>query len=222
MRKILIVSLTFLLICAAIQAHAFTSAMQAVISSSAASSNSGTYSITASNDDTFATEGSIANNSADNIMVGEGADGTSTFEMALRFTNVTIPKGTTVTHAYLHVIAHNDLTGVSCNIRITGQAADDGATFNTTYADVFGRTATTAYADWTLPTMTAGTSYSSASQTVDLKDIITEIVGRAGWASGNHIVIFLKANSPSNYAYRTIISYDYTGNASGPTLEVSW
>ena len=100
---------------------------------------------------------------------------------------------------------------------------DDAATFTTTNNDISGRTLTTAKVTWTATAMGTGVKASP-----DIKTVIQEIVDRAGWASGNDIVIIFDCLTNANTRFASwdhasqaapSISIDYT--AGGATFEQS-
>lgn len=105
--------------------------------------------------------------------------------VGVRFQNLTIPQGATISSAYITFEAsvdHSEATRVT----FTGQAIDDAPTFDigSTDSDISSRTDTTARVKWTVPPWTANTTY----QTPDLSAIVQEIVDRSGWTSGNAMV----------------------------------
>lgn len=129
----------------------------------------------------------------------------------LRFTNVTIPNGAPISAATLTVnvsSASND----DPDIDIRGEAADNAATFAVTTDNISGRTTTTAIVQWTNTGVLAGPEASP-----DISTIISEIVGRGGWSSGNALVLILQGRSSNSFRFDT---YD---NGSGyATLEVTY
>ena len=107
----------------------------------------------------------------------------------LRFTNVTIPKGASITKANLIVTAYASYSDTTVNSRISAEKEDNPATFANDKAAFDTRWAnrSTARVDWDgIPAFTTDTEYTSP----DIKTVIQEIVNRAGWASGNALVIF--------------------------------
>lgn len=145
----------------------------------------------------------ITLNSAD-LRFGSSAAGS--YHTGIRWTPMNnLAQGATIVAAYITYYAENNLAANTVKIRIYGEDADSAATF-TTYANFMGRTRTTAYADvaaW--PAHVAGTCYVTA----DITSIIQEIVNRAGWASGNAMVLFIENNgSTAGGVYRDMSSVD--------------
>ena len=104
----------------------------------------------------------------------------------MRFLNVTIPKYAIIDTAYLTLRAYATRTGTTVNSKIKGEAADNPVTFSD-LPDYQGRAKTTAAVNWnSIPAWTLDIDYNSP----EIKTIIQEIVNRAGWASGNALVIF--------------------------------
>ena len=140
----------------------------------------------------------------------------------LRFTGVTIGQGDTIDAASvsLEVIS---ASFDDADFDIYGEDVDDAATFTTTNNDISGRTLTTAKVTWTATAMGTGIKASP-----DIKTVIQEIVDRAGWASGNDIVIIFDCLTNANARFASwdhatqaapSISIDYT--AGGATFEQS-
>ena len=127
----------------------------------------------------------------------------------IRFPNMTISNGATILSATVTLQAVDVYsTGTVCNAQIKGEAIDDAVTFST-YADFIGRTRTTAYVNWdAVSVWTIDTDYNSPSITT----IIQEIINRAGWVSGNDLVIFIADNGSSDSANRTFKAYDQDTN----------
>lgn len=104
-----------------------------------------------------------------------------------RFTAIPIPPGATIIHAYIDLQAYAAYTGVSA-LRILGIKELDTATFST-QADADGRPVTDALVNWTPGNWAANGWYGLTNDPQDIKAIIEEIIGQAGWASGNALAI---------------------------------
>lgn len=106
-----------------------------------------------------------------------------------RFTNVTIPPGAIVSAAVLTVVP----TGADDNANILIKAEDvDNAVSFVTNADVTSRARTTASVDW------AEDNVPVDGSSPDIAAVIQEVIDRAGWASGNALVVFLDGKSNIN------------------------
>jgi K319-like protein len=110
----------------------------------------------------------------------------------LRFPNVTIPVGATITAASIEVHAAG-LTGAIPQMKIDANAVDN-AVAPTTRSGVNAMVHTTASVLWTPPSWTTPTPYSSPN----ISTVIQEIVNRGGWASGNAIMLFLLDTNVAN------------------------
>lgn len=104
----------------------------------------------------------------------------------LRFRNVNVPKGAIIDSAYIQLFAHED-EGDPALITIRAEAADSSVTYNdvdlisarpTTTASVFWN-ATEKWVIWT------------QYRTPDLKNLVQEVVNRAGWKAGNALAFSL-------------------------------
>ncbi|MGY1620128.1 PKD domain-containing protein [Geodermatophilus sp. SYSU D00691] len=117
-------------------------------------------------------------------------DGTAPQTVGLRFTEVTVPRGATITRAYVQFQV-DEATTAAANLTIAGQAADNPPAFTTTAGDVSGRPRTTASVGWTPPSWPTVGARGQDQQTANLTPVVQEIVSRSGWASGNALVLVL-------------------------------
>jgi len=129
----------------------------------------------------------------------------------IRFDNVTIPNGATITSAKVKLTsttyAHGDLSGFDIHC----EDADDGAQ-PASAADVTNKTLTTEHVAWTPGVWGSD----EAQETPDITDVVKEVVDRVGWASGNHMVVIFEGGT--NYGE----VYGYENGSDYPELEVTW
>jgi hypothetical protein len=125
----------------------------------------------------------------------------------IRFQNVTIPQGATITAATLSpdfVNATNSGTAT-----IFGEAADNAGTYVASSNNISGRSQTTHSASWAM----SGVTSSGFQSSPDLTAIVQEIVNRAGWSSGN-AMSFLLQITHNNVNTAPVNTYDQSpGNA---------
>ncbi len=119
-----------------------------------------------------------------------------------RFTGLDVPQGATIKSAHISIhlptSAYDETHGT-----LYGQAADNAGAFTTTAYDISNRSRTTA-SKAALPSGgAAGDEYLDGSPvpwfSVEITAIVQEIVSRAGWASGNAIVIVKQAGASSDW-----------------------
>ena len=114
-------------------------------------------------------------------------------EGAFRFTNVTIPKGSVVSAASIHIkTTTSGVTRDTTNLDIQACDEDNSAQI-TTFSDFGSRARTTADVAWA-QNFADTTEYTSP----DITTVIQEIIDRAGWASGNALQIII---SDHTYKY---------------------
>ncbi|KKK43119.1 hypothetical protein LCGC14_3168960, partial [marine sediment metagenome] len=157
---------------------------------------------------------------------GANTDAFYQYGSGMRYTGINIPKDYVVTNAYISFRAFNSDSGASTATRFSASDEDDAATFSTSGDfDTRWTARTTARVDWDSPTLTAWTGavwYDSP----DLSTIIQELVSRAGWSSGNDIVIFWddhedRSTHGAQDHRRLAASYD-TNPAYAPKLFITW
>lgn len=127
---------------------------------------------------------------------------TGSYKWGFRFTGVPIPQGVTLTSAtispYFYSTSYDDP-----QMTIYGDDIDTSTTFNITDNQPSDKTKTTASATW--QAVGVGAGYQASA---DISSVATEIVGRAGWASGNDLSILTVAISSSYFS--RIFTYDYS------------
>lgn len=147
------------------------------------------YYVSASADDAWENLGGTVSITATGN--GDGPTFDRDNHIGLRFPNVTIPQGTTITAAYLRFPQLFNYSGFS-NIlgQVHAQNVDNASQFTTTSNDVSGRARTTAFINnpgadanpWT----TGNTNRGLAVTT-----LVQEVVNRGGWSSGNAMAMLL-------------------------------
>ena len=134
-----------------------------------------------------------------------------------RFTNVTIPPGSTVSAADLKLQGGGIYNGdnVTATIRAVLQA---NATAPTSSGDAKGRTRTTAgVATGNFPHYVNGTVFTSAN----IASVIQEVINQGGWASGNAIVVYIVDAGSSVNAGRG--NYGHQSSSSKcPILDITY
>lgn len=133
-------------------------------------------------------------------------------EVGIRFQNITIPQGATITNAYIEFTADGANSGTT-NLNFYGEAADNAVTFTTATNNITGRTKTSFMVAWSA--VPAWTTIGQTQQTPTLAPLIQEIVNRVGWLSGNSLVIIINGTTGS---LRRAVSYN--GGASSAALLV--
>jgi hypothetical protein len=174
-------------------------------------------SISTQGDDAEQQSGGMYMDSGDLEMMADGND-----YVGLRFQNMTIPQGSFIRSAYIEFtadeVADNDnRDGI---LIIAGEASDDADSFDANDDNnISNRIRTGSSVEWELDNdinrwNTVGNKY----QTADVSNVIEEIVGRAGWGSGNDLVLIISGNGNAN---RVADSYS-GGSGNRPLLHVEW
>jgi hypothetical protein len=149
--------------------------------------------------------GSMYLDSSDLELVYDG----SNQKVGLRYTNVSIPRGATITLAYVQFEA-DELQSEATNLLIQGEAADHPLSFSSTNK-VSTRVRTLAGASWAPVAWTLVGEAGVSERTPDLSGVVQEIVNRTGWASGNEMAFILTGTG-----HRTARAYE--GVAAGAAL----
>ncbi len=142
-------------------------------------------------------------------------DGTVNQKVGMRFTGITVPKGATITNAYIQFTVDETAT-TSTSLSIRGQAADNAGSFTTSTGNISGRSLTTASVSWNPASWGTVGAAGTDQRTPNLASIISEITSRSGWSSGNSLVLIVTGSGK-----RTAEAYE--GSASqAPLLVVEY
>ncbi len=139
--------------------------------------------------------------------------------IGLRFQNVTIPAGATITFADIEFEA-DEADTVATSLTLEGQLDINPATFSGPPAtfDISGRTNRTSAVAWNnIPAW----AIDDKDKTPDIKDIIQEIVDQAGWGTSDQSLVIII--SGPTLAKRVAESFDgELSGASAPLLHVDY
>lgn len=119
--------------------------------------------------------------------------------VGLRFRNLSIPQGATISYAYFSFVADDSDSGYSW-LRIFGEDHNDAKNFDEEDFEITDRPLTDAFADWVPSAWSEGVEYFSSPVT----DIVQEIVDRPGWNSGNDLALIIETYAGE----RDAVSYD--------------
>ncbi len=127
-------------------------------------------------------------NSSDLELVQEA----STQKIGIRFRNLTIPQGATIISADI-TFATDETSSIATNLILYGEAADNAIAFTTASGNISGRPKTGVSVVWSgIPAWNIVGESGPNQTTPDLKDIVSAVVGRSGWASGNSMVFLVE------------------------------
>ncbi len=132
-------------------------------------------------------------NSSDLELVTDGSAQT----VGLRFTNINVPRGATITKAYVQ-FSVDEAGSTATSLSLRGEAIDNAATFTTAVNNVSGRPLTAAAVGWTPPAWTVLGEAGAGQRTPDLTSIVSEITSRSGWVSNNALAILITGSGRRN------------------------
>jgi PKD repeat protein len=168
--------------------------------------------VVASSDDAEETgSGSVSLGSSDLELVRDSTNQT----VGLRFTRITIPRGATIVNAYVQFKV-DEADSEATTLTIGGQATDNAPTFTTTSKNVSSRPRTAALVTWSPSPWTSIGAAGPDQRTPNIAPIVQEIVSRAGWSSGNALVLVITGTGQR-------VAESYNGDAAGaPLLHVEY
>ncbi|RCW51697.1 PKD domain-containing protein [Paenibacillus prosopidis] len=135
--------------------------------------------------------------------------------VGMRFNNVNVPKGKTITNAYIQFTVDETNSGTT-NLTIKGQAADNPGTFTTSASNISSRATTTASVAWSPVAWNTVGAAGADQRTPDLKSVVQEIVNRTGWVQNNSMVFVVTGtgertasayNGSATQAAKLVVTY---------------
>ena len=138
--------------------------------------------------------------------------------VGIRFQNVFIPKGSSITNAYITFTA-DETSSQLTNLTIDAEAADNAAQFSNSGFNISGRTLTDAAVtvNWdNIPAWGQVGETGVKQQTPDLSDLLEEVVNREYWSSGYAMVFIITGTGMR-------VAESYNGDSSkAPLLHVEY
>jgi hypothetical protein len=138
--------------------------------------------------------------------------------VGMRFTGLSIPNDAIITKAYIQFQVNDATSDKDPNhsMRIIGEATDNAVTFSAVSVNISSRIQTGSEVDWAPEQWNTRGEAGVDQKTPNIAPIIQEIIDRAGWSSGNSLVIIV-----ANGGVRSAESFD--GNpAAAPLLHVEY
>ncbi|WP_395340940.1 PilC/PilY family type IV pilus protein [Ningiella sp. W23] len=166
-----------------------------------------------SGDDAYEIDNVVKTNS-DELTI---ASGTKRVYTGLRFTNINIPQGATITKALLRFTSAK-LDTEETDIKIYAEDTGNSSQFEVRREDISGRDATTAELLWD-----SDTEFPLADETKlspDLSFVIQEVINRPDWCGGNALSLILEAKGSAGTNRKAYASD--LGESSSPQLILSY
>jgi hypothetical protein len=133
--------------------------------------------------------------------------------VGIRFQNVSVPSGVLITSAYLEFVSE-ETDSEATDLVIKGEAVDDAPAFSQTDNDITSRATTAQSVEWNA--VAEWDSVDEKHNTPDISAVVQEIVGRAGWSSGNAMAFIITGNGRR-------VAYSYDGSSDkAPVLRIEY
>jgi hypothetical protein len=140
-------------------------------------------------DDAFEwSDGKISRTGGD-LELGFDRPKAMTTTTGIRFTGINVPRGATITGAYVQFQA-DEKNNDAASFNVRAESSDNAAAFTSTAFSISTRPRTTASAAWAPAAWAAGAA-GPAQRTSDLSAVLQEVVDRPGWAAGNALVVII-------------------------------
>jgi len=135
-----------------------------------------------------AASGSVYTGSSDLELIYDSYAGQDNQTIGLRFQNILLPPGATITNAYIEFEVDETANIDPCTLLIAGHDISDAPAFTTSIDNVSSRTRTTATIVWSPGDWN---TTSAKKQTANISSIVQELVNVGGWSSGNSMVFMI-------------------------------
>ncbi|MFT4937087.1 MAG: type IV pilus assembly protein PilY1 [Paraglaciecola sp.] len=168
--------------------------------------------ITQGSDDAYEVLG-VVNLSATFIPLSQS---TNTVTTGLRYQNINIPQGATITGAYLRLTSGTSNTSAT-NIKFRAELSPDASTFTSASNDISSRPTTLNEVNWD-----TDNEWPSSGQTVstpDFSSVLQEVVDQSGWCGGNDLNILIEATGLDSGSGRFVETFE-AGDGESPQLVV--
>ncbi len=146
--------------------------------------------------------------------------------VGVRFQDLKIPKGVTITEAYMEFAAEEVDSG-AITVNISAEDSDTAQTFTAVDDDIVNRPKTAANVDWAVPNFTIR---GEMHRTPDLSAVVQEVVNRGGWCSGNAMAFTMRTILSGTVGSRAMATFESNFDVGGgrefsrflPRLVVKW
>ncbi|MEM7156420.1 MAG: hypothetical protein AAF799_26440 [Myxococcota bacterium] len=138
-----------------------------------------------------------------------------TDSVGVRFTNISIPRGASIEHAYVQFTADEKHSG-STSLVIRAHDTNDAGRFTTAKYNLSGRSLTDASVNWNPSAWNTKNVATPNERTPDLSEVIQEVIDRPGWNSGNDLALVITGSGR-----RTADSYDGS-SSKAPLLHIEY
>jgi hypothetical protein len=143
-------------------------------------------------------------------------DGDRNQLVGLRFTNVEIPKGATISNAYIQFTADEVSSDESTILDIYAESVADAPIFTWHTTSITNRKKTDSTVSWDVPVWSVVHESTEKQRTPNLKNLVQEVIDLDGWETNNAMLFMVDGTGK-----RTAESYD--GSASlAPKLQVEY
>ena len=141
--------------------------------------------------------------------------------IALRFTDLNIPQGATLTEATLVVTpSAAPVTGIESTWEIGAEQTDNSDELKLDASDISSRSTGGTSVSWTVGATELITT-DNPEESVDIKDVLQDVVDRSGWCGGNALTILLSTSSAEANQTRFLHSRD-SDSTKAPKLKYSF
>ncbi len=148
-------------------------------------------------------------------------DGTKVQRVGLRFSNLQVPAGATVTRAWIQ-FQTDEVSTDAAALTLRAESADNAPTYQTTNSNLSNRPVTAASVAWSPPAWSTAGARTAAQQTPDLSALVQAVVSRPGWVRGNALAVQVTGSGRRTAeafegTFAPLLHVEYTSSGTPPT-----
>lgn len=178
------------------------------------------------------TESNAIDLTSSDLELGDEGGGGDTQAIGIRFQNVRIPAGSTISSATIQFTV-DEADDEPTSLLIYGELSADPAAYGSDAGNITSRKKTTAFVEWNnIPEWNAASIGSAGPDqlTPDLSAIVQEIIGQPGWRANNAMAFIILPNPggertaeafEGSAATAPLLHIDYTGGGGGGDASIS-
>ncbi|MFQ3236063.1 MAG: type IV pilus assembly protein PilY1 [Paraglaciecola sp.] len=155
----------------------------------------------------------VVNLSANTLTLSQGTD---TVNIGLRYQNINVPQGATITSAYLRFTSKN-YNSAATSLVFRAELTPDSSTFAGGNSNISSRNKTLSEVTWN--TDNNWPTYGESVATTDFTSVLQEVVDQAAWCGGNALSVLITGTGSSSASARISQAFEQGGGLS-PQLVV--
>jgi hypothetical protein len=150
-------------------------------------------------------DGSVSFSSSDLELIYDSGTSGALQTIGLRFEDLNIPVGATITNAYIQFSSDHDSANDTVNLQISAEDSSNPASFEDTTNNISSRSRVSGSVPWS-PVQWNNNDRGNDQRTPGLDGLLQQIINRCDWTEGDDVVFIIEG---SDMTYRRVDSYNH-------------